>query len=232
MINVRIKKLGKIYRRFFLVSLAVCIIIGIFTKKSYIKDTDVNSLDKYSKSLIYTSKSYKSDYFINDINTFDQLDNESDYVLKVKSTKDRKYVNKALLTKCEVIKSYKKKIDKAYIYIYEPVDVSIKYELFISLWGYNFMKPENEYIVFLKDLKLPQGYKASHIEKLSFMYTNPEISKFNCGNEENTVLMNSEDIKDGKISYNEVKNFEQIFSSKEQQNKYREFKSIVNNKYR
>lgn len=234
MILLKSKIYNYIFIAFIVVSLIGCIFIGILTKKSYVNDTDINLLNKNSKKLNVAIEPVRKNYFNTNIKNYDDLSNSSDYILKVKTTNDRKNLNKTLLTKCEVIKTYKSKNSnkvKKYIYIYEPSTVFIHYDLFLSAGGYVYMKPSNEYYVFLKDLKLPKGYRSSSLEKDSFMYTNPEFSKFNASNDDITAVYNKKDFDTGKIKYFDIKDYDKIFTSLDEKQVYTDFKQHIKSNY-
>jgi hypothetical protein len=67
------------------------------------------------------------------------------------------------------------------------------------------MRENNEYIVFLKNLKVHENYKMSDKNKVSFIFVLSTLGKFN-KDETNSMILNESDIKNDKTIYNMVKN--------------------------
>lgn len=213
----------------------IAIITAIATRSSYINDIDINLLSSNSNKLYVLIEDIQKKYFTTDIKTFNNLLESSDYVIKVKRTKERQIMSKSLLTKCEVRKVYKAKdADNIhdYIYIYEPASFSIQYNLFQTTGGYNFMNSQDEYIVFLKDLKIPEGYKSNNKEENSFMFTNPQLSIFNYSRENTTLLIDDETKNSRGFTYNIIMDYDLIFMFKEDKQLYDNIREQVMSKYR
>lgn len=212
----------------------IAIIVGIATRSSYINDIDISLLSSNSEKLYVGIEDIQDKYFTTDIITLDDLLENSDYVVKIKRTNEIQIMERCLLTKCEVKKVYKTKdTDKIhdYIYIYEPATFSVQYNLFMTTGGYNFMNSQHEYIVFLKDLKIPDGYKASTIEENSFMFTNPQLSLFNCSQKNTTILIDESKYREGSITYNMIKDYDILFIYEEEKQIYDKIREQVISRY-
>lgn len=206
------------------------IIVGIKTKQSFKDDVSLNvfekNLNKFSVE-IFDDDRFSQVYFDMKANDFVKIKDSSDLILKVKATSDKKVLNQTLLTKVQVKKIYKGLDyikDISLVYIYEPC--LIEYTGIATMQGYNFMNNNSEYILFLKKLKVPKGYKMSEKEKISFMITNPKWSKFNMDSikSEDATILNYEN---NKIPYSSVKKYNQFFLQQKDIDNYKKIKKDI-----
>lgn len=217
---------------FFLLSLAV--FIGIKTNYSYINDISLEYLKSNSSSLNFTIVPYIGKELIDEkISTITDLENNSDLVAKIEVSEERIFKTKTLLTKCKIKKIYKSKNDLSendYIYIYEPANYTFSYKSFNSTNGYNYMKTNNEYIVFLNNLNTPTNYKKSNIESLSYTFIDSSFAKFSINSDSKVIYVSNDILNTGK-NYGNFIDYEYIFTSHDIENKYNNFRSEILNYY-
>ena len=167
----------------------VAIIFGVHTKRSFINDINNNHFfyDKKIKLSTYDQQFEEDkDGLLNyeDISSINDLIDKSDCVLKIKLVDEDKRKNCAtsMLSKVQVVKVYKGKLLKKQCimlleYI-EPTKTSI-----LSVNGYNVIKKDKEYIVFLRKYK-NRHYTIEHTseEKLEtdsiYIPISPVLGKY------------------------------------------------------
>ncbi|MCB2313790.1 hypothetical protein LGL55_21945 [Clostridium tagluense] len=145
------------------------------------------------------------------------------YIVKGKATGHREILKGAVLTEIEVNNVLQGSINSKYIYIYEPIDISIaKVSMLSTFEGYNFIKYNKEYIFCLCDLDKKYYNIFTKGKKNIFMYTTPFFGKFPLKYKPQDFAVISE--KDFLVKpfkyYNEYSHYEQIFSSEKTKNKY------------
>ncbi|MGZ4134997.1 MAG: hypothetical protein ACXVC1_06535, partial [Tumebacillaceae bacterium] len=107
------------------------------------------------------------------------------------------------------------------VYLYEPSYFGgLSY--FVT-GGYNIMQEGQEYIVFLKHLKVPSGYHYKDDEDISFMPVSSLYGKYPLQSKRNTHVV-SENTED---SYYQVKDFDILTQEESTLKKYEEFKRLV-----
>ena len=185
--------------------LIILFLIAIITKKSIIYYDNVCKADwsNYQVNMIATN-----DIYYSKINNLSDILENSSIILKVRMSDDREILNQCVLSEVIVKKIYKNNLDivldeNKSIYIYEPFSLQ---ENFIYLdGGYVPMNTDEEYIVFLKPLKVPEGYTMSNKEKISFMYCNPIYGKRSVNNDLYYITQDNENLNFDTIkSYNAI----------------------------
>lgn len=153
-----------------LIVFIVAIILGVYTKKSFVNDIYNNHYFEDKKIILSTYEQKfeeGKDELVNyeDISSVNDLINKSDCVLKIKLIDEDKRKNCAtsMLSKVQIIKVYKGKLLKKQnimlLEFIEPTKTRI-----LSVDGYNAIKSGKEYIVFLKEYK-NRHYTIEHNPK-------------------------------------------------------------------
>lgn len=205
----------------FIIILIILFSVAVITKKSIIPNIS-NLIDgewnDYQVNMMLVSDKYYSK--IDDVS--DILENSS-VVLKVKMSNKRENLSQCVLSEVTVEDVYKNDLDiniekDSNIYIYEPI--TLQEGAIYLTEGYIPMNTDNEYIVFLKPLKVPQGYTMSDKEKISFMYCNPVYGKKNMDNDLYFVNQDGMNLK-----FSDIKNYNVILNNENinMYNKYNEF---------
>ncbi|GKX66710.1 hypothetical protein [Inconstantimicrobium mannanitabidum] len=208
----------KISNKLFIGIIIVFILSGLvtalFTRTSI---TEFQFKDIFNKASTlqyypYTDVKFSNGSFA-DINKVQDTNSIYKYILKGKMTGKRKILYGTVITEIKVSKVLKGNLKDETIYIYEPIAIENK-----SVWtfeGYNFIKPNKEYIFCLTDSKNKK-------EKNRYTFLNPFYGKFPLTYKEADFGIFSEDQLRGKSveTYDKFCNFEQIFISKEKKEKY------------
>ncbi len=160
--------MNKIYIASVLILFCICLVIGIFTKKSYIDDT---SFRKYIDSNEVEFNEYEdiNNQFVkdSDVKNLDMLDEQSDCIVRVcvEPECERYLYSNMSVSQAKVLENYKGNTGD-YIYIVEPIGV-YKNENNIwvdAVWGYYWMRDGEEYILFL------DKYSNMHIGRDEYIY--------------------------------------------------------------
>lgn len=222
-----------IYYLFFLLLLS-SVLIAIKTRFSYVNDMNLDYLNANSNQLQFAIvPSLENDLIDEHIQTITDLENNSNLVVRIEALDERSFKTKTLLTKCKIKEVYKGEtslLKNDYIYIYEPANFTFSYKSFISVNGYNYMKSNNEYIVFLNPLKVPQDYSKSNIDLLSFTFINSSFSKFLVNTDSRTIYIDKDTLDKGE-SYNNFISYEYIFTSPDIESKYIDLRNTILSKY-
>lgn len=157
---------------FFLVGFLILfsVVVGIITRMSYVDDTNVEKhvIEGDSRYLnIINDEVYANHYFNNDIENIEDLTNLADSIVLVSTTSDRTNYNQSILTKVKVLDVLKGNMARKteYLYVYEPNN--FKYNTtYYSLYGYNIMQIDKNYLLFLERLKVPDDYKYKKMKIL------------------------------------------------------------------
>lgn len=214
-------KIKKVELIVFLSIIIILSSIAIITKKSFNYDS-VLSKNNWDNYYIHMSKS--DDIYYDEINDVQDILENSSLILKVKMSNNREILNQCILSEVKVEEVYKNNLDIKIekdndIYIYEPISVQ-EDSIYLSD-GYIPMNTEDEYILCLKPLKIPEKYVMSDKEKISFMYYNPIYGKKNINN--NLYYIN-EDNTGLKLS--DLKEYNVILESKDVE-KYNNYNEIM-----
>ncbi|MDQ0884717.1 hypothetical protein [Peribacillus sp. V2I11] len=202
------------------------VIFASFTRQSFkdnVHKSNINQGYKNSYVSIQNDEEFTSLYFNNNINNLDQLIKESDLIVKVKVSNERELYNQAILSKMKVKEVYKNFNDQVnqYFYMFEPN--YFNFDTYMALSGYNILKPTQEYILFLKQLKIPNGYKYEKKEKLMYVPVSTVYSKYSINTENTTKLINS----NSTIQYEQIENYEILTDNKQTLAKFHSFKKDV-----
>ena len=181
------------------------------------------------------SNDENSIYFNNSINTLDELEKNSDLIVKVKSLNNSKLFYNSIETPVKIIDVYSKKdnLEKGdTIYIQEPVSISYLKDMENITWirGYVLMNSNREYILFLKHLDKVDGYKYKNNEKITYIPVSTRFSKY-C-KKETPIFIDSVQIDSGKIYYRDFKNSSAIFIENDELVKYNSISLQVYDKYK
>lgn len=166
--------------------------------------------------------------YYDEVDSIEKLFDEAPIIAKVKMTGEKEYLNQCILSTVELINVYKNdsnlNLENKNIYIYEPVHVLQNNLTMYSTQGYIPMLKDEEYIVFLKSIKVPEGYKMSEKEKISFIYYNAKWGKYCSKGIEPYII----DEKDVNLKYEDIKNNNVILSSDDYNNLYSDYIDKIN----
>ena len=224
--------------------LIVSVVVGFMTRQSYYDDTDfdkaVENIDSFDVELEPISL-FPEDPFLSalgeqygqeDINSFSELQDKSDLIVRVIPTDDRKVLfARTILSRVKVLDVYKGKdiISSDNLYVYEPCSIQCgKYELYISYDGYIFMHKAREYVLFLKKLNAPEGYKYRGKEKISYVLTSMAFGKYSVQAYGHTEVIDEDRVNpyvaDKTIKFAEIKDMDLITIRMETLKKYNEIR--------
>lgn len=184
--------------------ISVSILLAMLTRFS-IKEISfssvLNELKTYPFYLSYPQEVY--------LETFDDLEENSDVIALVEPTDEKKVLGDSIITKIKVKNSLKGDIED-YIYIVEPI--SLHYEKYTnptsryisSIFGYNFMKSDKEYIVLLNESN--NIYNSKEV----YIYTNVYLGKFPriYNKYDYNILDNN-----SNNTYENISSYEQLFNN-------------------
>ncbi|WP_044742739.1 MULTISPECIES: hypothetical protein [unclassified Anoxybacillus] len=192
------------------------IVFGILTKKSFTDNTIPLNLSKFKNASISINdeENITDKYFSNDINNLKELMNKSDLIVKGQISDVRKNYNQALKTKFKVnqiIKSDEKSKNITYIYVFEPSNFHFNNYVIVS--GYNVMKENEEYLLFLKHLDVPDGYKYKHDEAITFIPVSTYYGKYQLSG--NAATQKIEIDKVEELKYSDIENYEVVTENSE-----------------
>lgn len=224
-------------------TLIVSVVVGFMTRHSYYDDTDFDkateNIDRFDVEIVPISilpeEEYSGatgeQYGQEDINSFSELQDKSDLIVKVIPTDDRKVLFGTMLSRMKVLDVYKGKDITAgdNLYVYEPCDIQCgKYELYISYDGYIFMHEAREYVLFLKKLNAPEGYRYRGKEKISYVLTSMAFGKYPVQAYGHTEVIDEDRVNpfiaDKTIKFAEIKDMDLIAIRMETLKKYNEIK--------
>ncbi|MCB2360023.1 hypothetical protein [Clostridium estertheticum] len=204
---------NKVYYIIISVSVILCLIIGFWVKNSFYNTVDSQNLEKeVSNYTVANLDDFVGKlYFDNNIKKFSELQKESDLIVEIKLTGNRKLYEEATLTEVEVLKTYKgKEKPKDKILIYEPVFFGS--DIYYTASGYNFMRKNNSYIIFLKNLKIPKGYKYKNDEAKTYLPVSTVFAKYNIKYTNKEKILDktrfSNEGKSSDLKFKDVKNKE------------------------
>jgi len=207
-----------------IVLITFCVITGIFTRLSYKDHTSV-AIDELGL-FKYAGGSFSSDTGLKKLK---ELEDESEYICKVKQLNNKKHQNKTILSECEVLNVYKGDdiLQGQHIYVYEPSYFDFNSGFYFVFDGYNLMLIDHEYILFLNKKRFPIEYKRNNIEKYSFILTtNNPLSKysFTKGYQDSFI---DEKKDNNSLTYEDIRNLEIITLSKKNLELYNNLKGEV-----
>ena len=225
----------KIYFIGLLVLISVTVGYAVATKNSFTGDYHLNKIKKqYNLDNFVYSSIEDSEYFDASISTLDELEKDSDLIVKVKPNDGKLFYNSIeRQVKIVDIFSDKDSLKKGdTIYIQEPFSISYLkgMESMSSEKGYVLMNSNQEYILFLKHLDKVDGYKYKDNEKMTYVPVSTRLSKY-C-RQERPLLVNESKIEDGKLYYKDFKSASAIFIKAEEWYRYNAIALKVYDKYR
>ena len=231
-------KTTKIYFLILSLFVLVCIAAGIVVKtsfKGYTQLTDLvkhENINSYSVQVMKVEESDDNDYF-SEIDNFKELQEKSGLILKVHVTNERTmYLQNTTKTKVVVKEIYKGSAKKGQeIYVYEPAVLSYSVsKSYDSIGGYQLMKTNNDYYVFLQPLKVFKGYVKSAQENNTYLPSTIKYSvmRVNVGKQE---ILNQKKLENGEYNYGDVLDQEIITDNKQELVKYQEIKKEFINTY-
>ena len=225
----------KIYFLAVLILISTTIGYAIMTKYSFTGDYNLSKIrEQYDLENFMYSNNEESIYFNNSINSLDELEKNSDLIVKVQSLNDSILFYNSIETPVKIIDIYSsndnlKKGD--IIYIQEPVSISYlkNMENITSIRGYVLMNPDQEYILFLKHLDKVDGYKYKNNEEITYLPVSTRFGKY-C-KEESPKYIDPLQIDSGEIYYRDFKNSSAVFIDNEELMKYNSVSLQVYDKY-
>lgn len=230
------KKSSKIFFISIVAVIAICSLIGLKVRSS-IKDLEFKDISAQPKEYRYNIIRGRNDIKGLELeNIKNELENTSEVVVRGKFTGQRKVLYGCVLSEVNILNTYKGDAKSNYIYIYEPV----KYALFesgsnvkgtaVSSSGYGLMKENKEYIFFLKGESVAPGFNELKKSNSSYTYVNNEFGKFPIKYDKNDYKV-IKAITD-KTTYNQVIDYEQVFSNEEIFDFYNKVRGIILDKYK
>lgn len=227
---------NKLFNILIIIMIIISIGIGVGTRFSYTGEMFLGDfLDKNQDTIIVdleTDKEYVNIYFDNNIEDLNELEKNSALIVKVKVHPERKMFLHGIRTKVIIEDVYKSKDinKKDEIYIIEPSSMDNVNHGYTSLGGYNLMEYDKEYILFLKPLEVPKGYKYKGKEKNTFIPISTLYSKYSLEKNENKIFTEEEFIEQ-KVKYEDVKNYDILSISQKTLDSYYNIKDEVLKKY-
>ena len=184
----------KVYITTVTVLFLLVIAVTIMTRFSFKGSVTLKQLQASNDLNDYTVQ-FGDDAEVNDvfktINDYDDLKEKSKVIAKVHVTDERKLSANAVYTKVIVKDIYKS--DQSFnkndaIYIYEPVCFEEEFEIFDSSSGYQLMRTNDDYYVFLNELPTAERYVKSEKEKISFVPSTLKYSVYSTKNNKIKLL--------------------------------------------
>ena len=219
---------------FWIVIVFTLIVAGIFAMKvsnsftgyEYLEDIieheDINNI-RVSRCF------FGSEGILYDMNieTYEQLEENADFIVKVKISNKRKIFEFCTKSVATVLEVYKGDLEEnTSIYVYEPAVINnITILEYTSGGGYQLMQEDEEYILFLNALPKLEGYQYKNDEANSYMMVSPLYSKYDVDytDEYLNVLDEVRLDEDVSYTYTEVKEYPIITVSTEEIERYKLF---------
>ena len=220
----------KLYITIIVIMILLVFSVAIMTRLSYKGSITLKQLQDNSDVNNYTVQfgedTVEKDIF-KTINNYDDLKTQSKFFAKIHVTDERKLFASAVYTKVIVKKTYKsdysiKKND--HIYIYEPVSFEEDFRLYDSSSGYQLMRTNEDYYVFLNELPSSTSYIKSKKEKVSFIPSTLKYSIY-CAKNTKTQLLDKNRMDSYK--YVDIKNLDILNNDSGVLNKYKEIKKNI-----
>lgn len=228
----------KLYKRFDIILILLLIIVLLVVSQKTKSSFQVTNLESETEINLMDFQVYNSnvnDIYYNKIDNADTIFNESPIIAKVKMTNEREYLNQCILSTVDIVKVYKNTTNinlTNEMYIYEPTDVRSNELVMYTTNGYIPMISDNEYIVFLTPLKVPDGYRMSSVEEKSFMFYNAEMGKVSVNKLEPYITgeFDLTQMINNLVSYKDLINYDVILDESKSTT-YKEFKEKVYKNY-
>lgn len=204
----------------------ISIVISFKVKSSFIIQPSLTQLKDTNCRIQYVwmaEEDYNTKY--PEINDTNDLEKNSEIIVKVKSLDDGESAAYSLIRKCKVVNSFKGNIRDEIIYIYEP-----SYPSGNNYWcqqGYIAMEKDEEYIVFLNKIENSEYAKNKELSN-GYVFTNPYVSKYKLGLKATTVDFMS---KGGEVYYKDVSSLPMLFDDKKYADFYNKILSDIEKQY-
>lgn len=147
----------------------------------------------------------------------DKIVNDAEAILRVRATGNRTLTKYDILTEVvieDIIRPYKDFNIGDSIYIYEEISVTMPENGYYDRLDFktisNMMQKNEEYIVFLKFFKRPDGYKYSEKEQRTFLLTDKNFAVISPDKEPSYAIVGNN--INNTVTYEEVKNVTCIVS--------------------
>lgn len=178
------KKLLKILFAVCGLSILVCIVVGIFTRKSYVDDIEQRQYMNGGYRIESIPLGSDDVYEDERIRSFEELENQAEVIVRVRVNKDerREFNMNLTITNVEVVEVYKGDVEEENIYVIEPIYYYSEGDYIFSQLYY-WMNEEDEYILYLDKIK------DMHLGKQEYIYnpTTLHLSKYNTDKDDDIV---------------------------------------------
>lgn len=160
--------------------------------------------------------------------TYAELEKEADLIVRAKAVGKRLCYMQCTKTKLQVLEVIKGNNVKNQdtIYLYEPMSYENGYEI-DSQGGYNLIHDNDEYILFLKHLQIPKGYRYKNEEQITYLPTTLLFSKYDLNSSDKMKVLREKDLDDGKIIYRNYADYEILATDQKKLDKFYELKRQV-----
>ena len=186
----------------------ICMVTALFYGKTGIKtttgvhDPGIVLSENTAMEIFYTG-GQKTSYFNNESNySVDDMEKDSSLIARITVTNSREMSLRSTKTMVKIEEIYKDNSANLSvgdcIYIIEPVSFVRGEEFYTNGWQY--LKTEDTYLIFLKNLGCIDGYKYTKEEENSFMPVSEIYSKRNLTHDESCVVFDSAETLYSSIS--------------------------------
>jgi hypothetical protein len=211
---------NKVYYSLILLLILPAVVLGILNRFSYsIEEVSLGNLLESPANIqvqLNEDETYIPLYFSNNQSDVSALRTQSDLIIKAKVTNERINQMYAIHSGVMVTEVYKGKgvgIEDR-IYIYEPAFFNDG--IYTAYGGYNMMAENDEYILFLKHLPIPEGYRYRGNEERTFIPVSSYFGKYPIQSSDQTKVLKKEEMH----SYSQVKDYELLTADKEKLGRY------------
>lgn len=206
---------GKFFNLSIIVIVLICAVVGLITRYSFYTKIDIGkNFDQTSRYFI-SIEDDPNQFFDNNINDYQQLEEKSDLIVRIRPTSERTLYNQALLSRVKVTQVYKKHnnvSENEDIYIFEPS--FFHSDNYITLQGYNIMLPDTEYFLFLKKIKAPSGYHYSDREAITYLPVSTLYGKYFVDKRSNTKTIDPVAIESESTTFFDIKDYDILTQDK------------------
>lgn len=217
-------------KRYFILCLVILIfviVLAIVTRFSFkgartFKELQSsNGVDNYTVQL---GEAYERNDAFKNVNSYEKLKDKSDLCVKIHVTDERKLYTNTVYTKAIVEKIYTSDCELNEgdeIYIYEPVSFQEDFEIYDASNGYQLMRTEDEYYIFLNKLPAVKEYKKTKNEEKTYIPSTVKYSVYGVNGGQSQVLDKGRIEGDGEAyKYKDVKNYDILTTNEDELEKY------------
>lgn len=218
-------------RRLYIISIIGLFIVGLII--SFVYKTNINKYE-INQSFLESLNTYCNTDWINEqgfkeqqlsYNTTHDLLDKSENIVRVKATDRFEIIGENFLHAVEIQEIYKGNIENKIIYVFEPIYLNlIKSNEYISSEGYNIMRTDKEYILFLKPFYQFQSYQNIKKDQDVYILENFVFGKYNMTSYNNTISLKSEL---QPFNFKDIENFEFLTNSQEHLEEYLSWKKEI-----